>query len=397
MPALAQPARIAALWFGIQTVWSAMLGVFLQSRVTELAPGNALVTYGWIAAAGALVAALVQLIAGIASDRRARTVGHRREFYIGGIAIAVIAIAAFFRAPSIVALAAAFAAVQIGMNVAGGPYQAAIPDAIAAGARGRASAWMSTFSFAGSVAGLAIAATLSGPVAGFALIAALGVAAIITLAHLRALPPIAADAAPLKISRDVLVLLLSRGAINLGFYTLFGFLFFFVGESLHVADARTTTGLLFIAFTLAGVAGAAVAGRAADRIDKRFVVTCAAAAIAIAVLVFAAATNLTIAYVGAAASGAAWGAFVTADWAIAYVLLPPNARATSMGVWNLAAVIPQILAPALTAPLVAAVDARHAGAGPRVALALVALELVAGAAMLWRIPRRALAEGATDP
>ena len=34
----AAPARIAALWFGIQSVWSALLGVGLQGRVVELAP-----------------------------------------------------------------------------------------------------------------------------------------------------------------------------------------------------------------------------------------------------------------------------------------------------------------------------------------------------------------------
>jgi hypothetical protein len=51
---------------------------------------------------------------------------------------------------------------------------------------------------------------------------------------------------------------------------------------------------------------------------------------------------------------------------------------------------PQIVAPALTAPLVAAIDARHAGAGPRVALLLVIAEFALGAALLRLIPRSAL-------
>ena len=383
---IAQPARIAVLWFGIQAVWSAILGVYLQSRVVALAHGDALRVYGIIAASGALVAAFVQVIAGVWSDRRLVSRGHRREFYVAGLTIAVCGLAAFFVAASIGALLVAFSVLQIGMNVAGGPYQAAIPDAVAGDARGRASAWMSTFSFAGSVAGLVIAATLDRALAGSALILCLVVAAWVTLTHLWALPASVARTEPLRLTRDVVALLVSRGAINVGFYTLFGFLFFFVSESLRVADARTTTGLLFIAFTLAGAAGAALAARPADRYDKRAVVGVAAIAIAASVGAFAIAPNLTVAYAAALASGVAWGAFFTADWAIAYAMLPPGGMAAALGVWNLAAVIPQIVAPALTAPLVALVDARSPGNGPRVALALVAVEFVLGAALLWLIP-----------
>ena len=44
----AQPARISALWFGIQAVWSAILGVFLQSRVSEFAGAGDVRAYAWI-------------------------------------------------------------------------------------------------------------------------------------------------------------------------------------------------------------------------------------------------------------------------------------------------------------------------------------------------------------
>ena len=177
----------------------------------------------------------------------------------------------------------------------------------------------------------------------------------------------------------------SRAFINFGFYTLFGFLFFFVRESLGVPDARTTTGLLFLAFTIAGVLGAAVTGRLADRVDKRVVVTVACVAIAISVGAFAAAPTVPIALGCAIASGFAWGAFFTADWSIAYAVLPRDAMAKAMGVWNLALAVPQVAAPAITGPLVAALDARRAGLGPRVALICVIVEFAIGTAWLWRL------------
>lgn len=382
----ARPARIGALWFGIQAVWSAILGVFLQSQVAQFAGNGDVRAYAWIAAGGALVASLVQVAAGIWSDRQIAVRGHRLFFYAGGVALALVALPAFFLAPSLVTLIAAFVALQIGMNVAGGPYQAAISDAIPEERTGRASGWMSVSSFAGSVAGLLVAATLHGVAAAVALDAALLAGAAVALAHLRTLPATPPRSVPLRITPAILTILFSRGAINVGFYTLLGFLFFFVRESLHVPDARTLTGLLFLAFTLAGVVGAFLAGRASDRHDKRIVISIAAVAIALSVGAFAFAANVPVAFAAAAASGCAWGAFSTADWAIAYAVLPRGAMAAAMGIWNLAAAIPQIIAPAITAPLVTLADARYAGAGPRLAFVLVIVEFAAGAALLWRLP-----------
>ena len=396
-PVIARPARIGAFWFGVQTVWSALLGVFLQSRISELVPTDDVRAYAFVAAGGAVLAAIVQVAAGFASDRRVQRVGHRREFYAAGIALALPSIALFFVAPSLSLLALAFAGIQIGVNLASGPYQAAIPDAIDASASGRASAWMSAYSFSGSVTGLVIAAALHGTAAAGALLSVFVVSAVVTLLHLRALPFIATRPVPLYITRDVLTVLLSRGAINVGFYTLFGFLFFFVRETLAVSDARTTTGLLFICFTLAGVGGAAIAGRPADRYDKRVVISVAAAAIALAVSAFALAPNVPVAFAASIAAGFAWGAFFTADWAIAFAVLPRGAMASAMGVWNLAAALPQIVAPLITAPLVTTIDAQRHGLGPRVALLLVVVEFVAGTLLLWRLPRAALAAVAHDP
>lgn len=386
-----RPAQLAALWFGIQCVWGALLGIWLQSRIVELAPERGVAAYAWLATGGALVAALVQLAAGAASDRRLMHRGDRRAFYTAGVAVAAAALLAFFAASSLAALVAAYLALQFGMNLVGGPYQAAIPDAVEPGAAGRASGWMSGYSFAGNVLGLLVAIAPLGRLAtGATLAAILVLSAAVTIAHVTRLPPIVLRPQPLRLDRAAAIVLASRAAINLGFYTLLGFLYFFVHESLRVNDARTVAGVLFIAFTLAGVAGAALAAAPADRYDKRTVIGISAAAIAVSIAALAAAPNVAVATAAAIASGVAWGAFFTADWAIAYAVLPRGAMATAMGVWNLAATVPQIVAPALTAPLIAAVDARAPGVGPRAALLLVVVELLLGAIVLRAVPRARL-------
>ena len=381
------PRRLGAFWFGIQVVWTAVLGVVLQDRVSALAP-HAVNAYAALAACGALFAGAVQVAAGMYSDRRRAETGNRRAFYAIGVLVAVPAIVALPVVPSLGWVWVAVFVLQLGMNVAGGPYQGIVGDYVEADRVGRASSWMSVHQFCGSVAGLLLTTLLRGWSLGVALAACLAAGWLVTDLHVRALPRTRDAARPLRVDANMWTVFVSRALINVGFYTLFGFLFFFVRESLHVADARTTTGILFLAFTVAGVLGAAVAGRPADRLDKRVVVSIACAAIAVAVGAFAAAPTFAVALVCAIASGAAWGASFTADWAIAYAVLPRSALAAAMGVWNLAAAIPQVVAPAITAPLVDAFDARSAGLGPRVALICVIVEFVLGTAWLWRLRLR---------
>ncbi len=379
-----RPARLGALWFGIQVVWTAVLGVVLQDRASALGR-HAVLSYAVLAAGGAAFAALVQILAGVASDRRRVRVGHRRAFYLAGVLLAVPAVVALPAVRSLAGLWGAVLLLQLGMNLAGGPYQAIVADYVAPERVGRASSWMSVHQFLGSVAGILLATLLHGLALGGALAICLVAGWAVTDAHVRRLPRARAGAAPLRLDADARTVLASRAFINLGFYTLFGFLFFFVKESLHAADPRTTNGILILAFTVAGVLGAALAGKPADRMDKRIVVTVACIAIALTVGAFAAAPSVPVALGCALASGTAWGAFYTADWAIAYSVLPRAAMARAMGVWNLAAALPQVAAPIVTAPIVTAFDARSAGLGPRVALLCVIAELAVGTAWLWRL------------
>ena len=379
--------RLGAFWFGIQVVWTAVLGVVLQDRASALGQ-HAVLAYAALAATGAGFAALVQIVAGVFSDRSRVRVGHRRAFYAAGVALAVPAIVALPAVPSLGWLWAAVLLLQLGMNVAGGPYQAIVADHIAPERVGRASSWMSVHQFLGSVVGILLTTLLHGVALGAALAACLIAGWAITDVHVRGLPRARAAPAPLQLDADARTVLASRAFINLGFYTLFGFLFFFVKESLRAPDPRTTNGILILVFTVAGVLGAALAGKPADQMDKRVVVTVACAAIALTVGAFAAAPSVPVALGCALASGAAWGAFYTADWAIAYSVLPREAMARAMGVWNLAAALPQVAAPIVTAPIVTAFDARSAGLGPRVALLCVIAELAVGTAWLWRLRAR---------
>ena len=388
----AAPARLCAFNVGLQLVWGAILAVSLQDRTIALGGRHAVAAYAMVAAAGAAVATVAQIVIGAASDRRRARIGSRDAFYAAGVALTVPALAAFFFAPTYALLVVAFLALEIATNVASGPYQAVIPDYVGRSRHGAAAAWTSAYQSIGNAVGLIVAGFVHDARAVAGLLAA-GLAGTyaVTAAHVRGRTPVAAHTPPAeRRTRGALAaLLVSRGVTNVGFFTLLGFLLFFVRDALGVrGDAvRVQTALLFLTFTFFAVAGAALAARPADRYDKRAVVTVALGVVASALVALALATSSPVAFMAAAVAGIGWGAFATTDWALATALLPPGAMATSMGVWNVATTVPQIVAPLLAAPLVVRLDALHVGLGARGAIVLAFAEFVAGAAAVWRLPR----------
>ena len=219
------------LRLGIQSVWGALLGISLQARTIELVASGAVIAYGRLATIGAATAAVVQILIGIFSDARRRKGSRRIEFYAVGAAGGAAAIAFFYEAHTFLALTVAFVALQAALNVAIGPYQAIIPDFVERARIGIASSWMAALQSAGNAIGALAASFIAN--AG-ALAAALGALLLATFAltsgHARKLPlqPGADIEEPLRVTRPFVDLFISRALVYVGFYTLLGYLLFYV-------------------------------------------------------------------------------------------------------------------------------------------------------------------------
>jgi MFS family permease len=394
-PSPARPLLLCALWFGVQLTWAAVLGISLQARTAQLGGAHAIAQYSIITAGGGFVAAIVQLTVSPFSDRLRRAGNKRIAFYAVGSLLGAGALLALYAAPSIPALFGAFVALEAGLNVALGPYQAILPDTVSPARLGIASGWMAGTQSAGNALG-AVLATLLGatPALGAVLAAALCVTCLLTCLHLRgvSLQPVAERGA-IVLSKTFADLFISRALVWLGFYTMLGYLFFYVRAVLpqhFPLDATAATGVCILIFTLVGAAGAAAAARPTDRLDERLVVTIGSGVVALA-LAFLAATaglrSLELLLFSVAVSGLGWGIFLCADWAFACRLVPPRSLATSMAVWNLAVVGAQMLAPVAATVLLAATKATGTPAAPAIVLALAAAEIAGGAAWIWRLSR----------
>jgi len=379
-------ALLGAFWFGIQMVWGALLGISLQSRSLEFYPHDAVRAYNELAISGACIAAVTQIVAGIISDRRRKNGSRRLEFYAFGAITGAAAVMWFYLAPDFRQLAAALLLLQFGLNIAIGPYQAAIPDFIEGARLGGASAWMAALQSLGNVAGALAASFLKSAAAvGAAISVVLLAGFAVSAAHVRTLQPLTGIASPLRVTQTFFDLFISRALMYVGFYTLLGYLYFYVAR-LTPGDTRTHVGELLVSFLAAAAGGAAISGRAANRFDRRAVAAIGGVLFIGALIAFLFSGNGMQLFCAAALAGIAWGVFLTADWALGCALLPPGSLATAMGVWNLALLIPQILAPAIVAGALGALHEMQSPDAARIAFVIACLEVAAGVAWLKRLP-----------
>jgi maltose/moltooligosaccharide transporter len=391
------PFRLALFWLGLQTVWGALLGISLQARSSQLAPGDALVAYGHLAATGATVAAVTQIAVGFWSDYLRRRGSRRIEFYVAGTLGGSVAIAAFYLAPSFTLLAVAYVALQLSLNLAIGPYQAILPDFIEPKRLGVASSWLAALQSIGNAIGAVFASLIvDARILAGAIDALLIGTCAATVAHVRRLAireeP---QYSPMRITRAFVDLFVSRALVYVGFFTMVGYLFFYVQGVLHfdaLKEATKLTGLLILAFTIVGAAGAALAAKPSDRFDKRYVAMTGGAVMIVALVVFIASHAVVAAIVATCIAGIGWGVFLVADWALACRIMPAGSAASTMGVWNLALVLPQIAAPAFTTWMLTRVPIIVGPEAPREAFGLAVCEVLMGIAWLVRLPARPIGE-----
>jgi MFS family permease len=84
--------------------------------------------------------------------------------------------------------------------------------------------------------------------------------------------------------------------------------------------------------------------------------------------------------------GVGYGAFQAVDWALAVDVLPPGENAAKdMGIWHVALVLPQVLAPALSGALLAVLKPLSLLAGYTVVFVVTACWFVLGTVLVSRV------------
>lgn len=343
---------------------------------------------------GAVVSALTQVLVGWRSDRDPSP-WRRWRFMLTGFPLIALPLVGLARSVEPWQVVVSLVLLQIFANLGTGPYQALIPDEISSDRHGVASTWMGMFQHGGQILGPLLAGLLLGEhLVGLATLeAVLYLGLMVGLAGLWSALPVQPETpapreSPAGLAEGLRralggdpgfrLVLQSRLIINIGFYLVVNFLLFYVQYSLGFVsqqEAQSTTTVLLTCMVLGGLAGGLAIGPRADRGRKLPLIylTCATTAVGMVGFVAIPPGMVAPACAFALLAGFGFGGFSVVDWSLAFNLAPRSSSAMSMGIWNLAAVVPQVIAPGVFGPLS---DAIGAAWGPAVAYRLVLASVI---------------------
>jgi len=409
---LADHVFLSLLWFAFYAQWLTVVPIFVPDQVATILGADASQKEGLsgsVVAAGAFVALLVSPLAGALSDRARCPRGRRRRFLAVGLlgsCFALLAMVPFGPGSSLLLYTLAFLNLQFWWNWAAGPYAGLVPDVVPAPGRARASAWMNVMSVVGSIAGNVLAALFyrpGHPAIVVAMLIVLTLASLaLTLRFVRE-PPATGPAPPFALGAflrsffldprahaNFYWVLVTRLAGNMGLWSIFTFLLYYLRDVAGIASAENVLPALMGVGALAAVPAGLLGARLADRYGLVRIVSAtswimATAATCYVLIAFAPSLWLVapVVIVFAASSGA----YQAVDWALALAVLPRGEDAgKDMGIWHIALVLPQIIGPALTGWIISGAKRTLSDPGAyTLAFGIAALWFVLSAALVARV------------
>jgi len=411
-PSLLDHVLLSLLWFAFYAQWLTVVPILVPDQVATILGADASQKEGLsgsVVAAGAAVALLVAPLAGALSDRRRSLHGRRRPFLILGMAgtcLALLAMVPFAPGSSLLLYTAAFLNLQFWWNWAAGPYAGLIPDVVPEAARATASAWMNVMSVFGSISGnllIALFYAPGRPATVVAMLVVINLACLaLTLRFVRE-PPATAVAPPFALGDflrsfyldprahgNFYWVLITRLAGNMGVWSIFTFLLFYLRDVIGIAKAETVLPVLLGVGAVVAVPASMIGAWLADRYGLVRIVSTTSwimAAAATSYVLVAFAPNLMLVAPIVVVFAASYGAYQAVDWALALAVLPSGETAgKDMGIWHIAMVLPQIVGPALTGWIIS--GAKHAVSDAfayTVAFGIAALWFVLSAALVARV------------
>lgn len=393
------PLRRLLLWFvpgslSIFLLWGAIPTVLLPLQVEQLDPANKVANLAIVTTIGALAAMIAQPVAGTISDRARTRFGSRAPFIVGGALIGGVALIALGLASSILLVAVCWTIVQVAFNVVQGPFSAMLPDRVPEAVRGTFAAVIGAMTMVGSLGGVILASLLAGSIPGAYLVLAGTAVTLLTLfaVFTRSGDNRAEPRPPFRLRDFALTFWVNPIAHPDFFWAFTGRLLLYTGYFLVVAyqlyllqdyiglgaEAVTLLPLVSAAALPTLIVAVAVSGPWSDRVGRRkpFVVA-ASLIVGLAQLVPWVWPTFEGMIVFALLAGLGFGAFQAVDTALVSQVLPDShAHAKDLGVVNIAATLPQTLAPALAGTVVLAFG--YAGLFP----AAIALSVLGALAVL---------------
>ena len=402
VPALAEPVvPVRRSWIGL--LFAANLGlwmafftpiqVLLPEQIADMTSDKEL-WLGLVTGVGAIVAIIVNPLAGALSDRTrlklfGRNYGRRHCWTIGGGVLSVICLLILAGAPDLLWVTIGWAGAQLGLNTMLATLTAAVPDRVPVSQRGLVSGWIGMPQALGLVLGAILVTAVVTDFGPGYVIMAVGLAVLVTPFVLRTpddalgegFRPRTSWKLDLRGNPDFAWAFGTRFMVQLGNALGTLYLLYFLSDAVKLDDPDTGLLYMILLYTVGMISTAMLGGWLSDRLGKRKIfVIWSGVLIAIAATLLGVWPTWPVALVASVLFGAGYGVYLAVDTALITQVLPAATdRAKDLGVINIATAAPQVLGPVLAAPIVT-----HLGGYPAL-FGLTALVTVLGAVAVVKI------------
>ena len=355
----------------IFAIWGAVPGIFLPLQVQGIVgDASKAGTLGLVATIGAFAAMIAQPIAGMVSDRTRSRFGRRAPWMVAGTLLGGLALLFMGASTGIAQLTVAWVIVQVAFNFAQGPLSAILPDRVPSGARGTFSSLAGLGLMLGALGGSIVGAQFAKNLpAGYLTFA--GIALIVIVLFVVFNPDRSNKGEPREPFNWIVFLktfwvsprkhpdffwgFTGRLLLYAGYFMVTGFQLFILQDYIGLKDKAVTTLPLLSLVSLVGIIIATlIGGPLSDKLGRRKVVVIVAGVVLAVSLAFPLILpSLTGMLLFSFVSGLGFGAYQSVDTALMSEVLPSKDDfAKDLGVLNIAATLPQTLAPGLAGLIV---------------------------------------------
>jgi len=350
---------------GLFITYGAVAGVLLPVQVTGLDPDSKVANLALVTTIAAAAAMIAQPVAGQISDRTRSRFGRRAPWLILGALVGGLALIGMALANGLVQIIIGWTIAQIAYNFLQGPLSAVVPDRVPAGAFGKFSAFLGMAAMVGAIGGQVIGASFAQAVGGGYVLLAGVVVVFVALFVVFNPDTSSRDVArapfgfldfirtfwvnPVK-HPDFFWAFFGRLLLYTGYFSVLGYNLFILSDYVGLGDKAAETVPVLGLLQLAGmIPSILISGFLSDRLGRRKIfVFIAAMIVGLGLVIPIVSPTLTGIFLQAFVCGLGFGAFNAVDQALMNQVLPSaESFGKDLGVVNIAATLPQTLAPAI--------------------------------------------------
>jgi MFS family permease len=368
-------ALIAFANLGLFSAYLGPLAVLLPNQVQAVGgSAHKIVSFAWVTGVGALVAVVVNPLAGALSDRTVGRFGRRHPWTLGGALVGAAALLLLAHQHTIPGIVAGWALAQAGLNAMQAGVAAGVPDRVPVAQRGAVSGWIGIAQTLAGIIGVTLVAKITHGHAGYALLAVTVVALVLPFVFCAPDVQLARADQPKFDWRGFLGSFwlspvrhpdfgwawLTRFLMVLGNSMAVLYLLYFLRDQADIRrlipghSAENGLVILLAIYTVMVITTTVVGGTISDRSGRRRrSVAIAGIVMAVPALLLGGFPTWPSFLVAAAILGAGFGIYLSVDQALVTQVLPSAAgRAKDLGVISVASSAGQAMAPVLAVPLV---------------------------------------------